>query len=57
MHAAKYGFSSQITIVQHAKNIVTDIKNGVIKPIYFLSGEEPYFIDQISDYIEDNLLD
>ncbi|MFT5862095.1 MAG: DNA polymerase-3 subunit delta [Flavobacteriales bacterium] len=57
LHAAKYGFSSQITIVQHAKNIVTDIKNGVIKPIYFLSGEEPYFIDQISDYIEDNLLD
>jgi DNA polymerase-3 subunit delta len=43
--------------VQHAKNIVADIKKGVVKPIYFLSGEEPYFIDQISDYIEDNLLD
>ena len=43
--------------MQHAKNIVEDIKKGIIKPIYFLSGEEPYFIDQISDYIEDNLLD
>ena len=43
--------------VQHAKNIVEDIKKGIIKPIYFLSGEEPYFIDQISDYIEHNLLD
>lgn len=43
--------------VKHAKSIVDDIKNGVIKPIYFLSGEEPYFIDQISDYIEHNLLD
>ncbi len=43
--------------MQHAKNIVSDIQNGIIKPIYFLSGEEPYFIDQISDYIENNLLD
>lgn len=43
--------------MQHAKTIVNDIKEGVIKPIYFLTGEEPYFIDQISDYIEDHLLD
>lgn len=43
--------------MQHAKNIVADIKNGIIKPIYFLTGEEPYFIDQITDYIEDHLLD
>lgn len=43
--------------MQHAKTIVNDIKKGVIKPIYFLTGDEPYFIDQISDYIEDNLLD
>lgn len=38
------------------KNIVSDIKNGVIKPIYFLMGEEPYYIDKISDYIENNVL-
>lgn len=37
--------------------IVTDIKNGKTKPIYFLMGEEPYYIDQISDFIEDNVLD
>lgn len=43
--------------MQHAKTIVNDIKKGVIKPIYFLTGEEPYFIDQISDYIEHNVLD
>ncbi len=43
--------------MEHAKNIVADIKNGIIKPIYFLSGEEPYFIDQISNYIEQNVLD
>ncbi len=39
------------------KTIVSDIKNGNIKPIYFLMGEEPYYIDKISDYIEKNVLD
>ncbi|MEY8847680.1 DNA polymerase III subunit delta [Psychroserpens sp. XS_ASV72] len=38
------------------KQIVADIKNGSIKPIYFLMGEEPYYIDAISDFIEDNVL-
>ncbi|WP_091394659.1 DNA polymerase III subunit delta [Flavobacterium noncentrifugens] len=36
--------------------IVNDIKNGNIKPIYFLMGEEPYYIDRLSDYIDQNLL-
>ena len=36
--------------------IVNDIKNGQIKPIYFLMGEEPYYIDKLSDYIEQNVL-
>ncbi|PQJ82190.1 DNA polymerase III subunit delta [Polaribacter glomeratus] len=39
------------------RNIVLDIKNGNIKPIYFLMGEEPYYIDKISDYIEENILE
>lgn len=38
------------------KQLVTDIKNGNIKPIYFLMGEEPYYIDKIADYIEDTIL-
>ena len=37
--------------------IVSDIKKGNIKPIYFLMGEEPYYIDKISDFIEQNILD
>ena len=37
--------------------IVADIKNGNAKPVYFLMGEEPYYIDQISDYIENHVLD
>ncbi|HWS59933.1 MAG TPA: DNA polymerase III subunit delta [Flavobacterium sp.] len=36
--------------------IVNDIKTGNIKPIYFLMGEESYYIDKLSDYIEENVL-
>ncbi len=36
--------------------IVNDIKAGNIKPIYFLMGEEPYYIDKLSDFIEENVL-
>lgn len=43
--------------MQNAKKILSDLQKGEIQPIYFLSGEEPYFIDQISDYIEANILD
>ncbi len=42
--------------MDEAKQIVIDIKSGKIKPIYFLMGEEPYYIDKISDYIEQNVL-
>ena len=43
--------------MDEVKQIVTDIKNGQIKPIYFLMGEEAYYIDRISEYIEKNVLD
>ena len=36
--------------------IINDIKAGNIKPIYFLMGEEPYYIDRITEYLENNLL-
>ena len=36
--------------------IVNDIKAGNIKPIYFLMGEESYYIDKLSDYIEKKVL-
>ncbi|MFD0992949.1 DNA polymerase III subunit delta [Tenacibaculum geojense] len=38
-------------------SIVNDIKEGNYKPIYFLMGEEAYYIDKISDYIENTVLD
>ncbi len=42
--------------MEEVKHIVNQIKSGDIKPIYLLTGEEPYFIDFLSDYIEKNIL-
>ncbi|MGE5425263.1 MAG: DNA polymerase III subunit delta [Syntrophothermus sp.] len=38
------------------ESILTDLKNKIYHPVYFLYGEEPYFIDEISDFIENNVL-
>ena len=40
--------------MKEVNSIINSIKKGEIKPIYFLCGDEPYYIDQISDYIEAN---
>ncbi len=42
--------------MERINQLVADIKNGHIKPIYFLMGDEPYYIDKIADYIEANVL-
>lgn len=34
------------------EQILTDLKNKIYRPIYLLSGEEPFYIDEIADYIE-----
>lgn len=39
-----------------AEDVLKDLKAGKYTPVYFLQGEEPFFIDQISDYIEANAL-
>jgi DNA polymerase-3 subunit delta len=36
--------------------IINDIKAGNIKPVYFLMGDEPYYIDKLTEYIEQNVL-
>ncbi|MFY8096813.1 MAG: DNA polymerase III subunit delta [Flavobacterium sp.] len=38
------------------KNITNEIKSRNFKPIYFLCGEEPYYIDRISEFIEKTVL-
>ncbi len=36
--------------------IINDLKAGNIKPIYFLMGDEPYYIDKLTEFIEQNVL-
>ena len=42
--------------MQTVQSILNEIKSGKIHPIYFLMGEESFFIDQISSYIETSVL-
>ena len=37
--------------------IASDLRAGRYQPVYFLYGEEPYYIDKVSDFIEHNVLD
>jgi DNA polymerase III subunit delta len=39
-----------------AQEIIKDIKARKLKPIYLLHGEESYYIDLLSDYLEQNVL-
>ena len=36
--------------------IITDLKNKKYAPVYFFEGEEPFFMDRISDFILENVL-
>lgn len=38
------------------QKIITDIRNRVFRPVYFLEGDEPYFIDKIADELEARVL-
>ncbi|MGQ7868435.1 DNA polymerase III subunit delta [Sunxiuqinia sp. sy24] len=38
------------------QDILVNLKKKIYHPIYFLMGEESYFIDQITDYISKNVL-
>ncbi len=42
--------------MEEAKKIINDLKKGIVKPIYLFTGDEPYYIDFLSNYIEKNLL-
>jgi DNA polymerase-3 subunit delta len=42
--------------MEEVKQIVEDIRGGQIKPIYFLMGDEAYYIDRIAQFIEENVL-
>lgn len=38
------------------EKIISDIKKGYFKPVYWLEGDENYFIDQVINYAEDKIL-
>lgn len=38
------------------ESVLKDLKNGKYAPLYFLQGDEPFYIDQIAEYIEKNAL-
>jgi len=42
--------------MQNIKQIADAIKRKDLKPIYFLMGEEPYYIDKIADLIANSVL-
>ena len=42
--------------MQEFQQIMANLKNRQYKPIYFLMGEETYYIDAITNYIVDNVL-
>lgn len=37
--------------------ILSNLRMKKYAPVYFLMGEEPYYIDVISDFIQKNVLD
>lgn len=37
--------------------VLKDLKNNQFQPVYFLQGEEPYYVDLVSDFISKNVLD
>lgn len=43
--------------MKEISQILLDLKRKIFKPVYFLSGDEPYYIDLVSDYIETFVLD
>lgn len=38
------------------EQIVREVRAGNVKPIYFLMGDESYYIDRIADFISDTIL-
>ena len=36
--------------------LMSELKSGVYRPVYYLMGEEGYFTDRITGYIMDNAL-
>ena len=43
-------------MVTSYEDIISDLQKRIFRPVYFLAGEEPYYIDLITGFIENNVL-
>lgn len=55
LHIVKNNQSS--TMITKIDELLQGLKKKQYAPVYLLMGEEPFFIDQISKYIEENVID
>ena len=39
------------------KQLIADIQAGKFAPVYLITGEENYYIDKVSDYFEEHVID
>lgn len=39
------------------KQLIEELKKGIFKPVYLLTGEENYYIDVVSNYFEEQVID
>jgi DNA polymerase-3 subunit delta len=44
-------------VIAKYEQILNDLKRKIYRPIYLLMGEESFYIDRISEYIANNILD
>lgn len=45
------------TSVEVYAEVISDLKKKIYKPVYFLTGDESYYIDMIADFIAENVLE
>ena len=45
---------AQATVTYNS--ILSELKERKFHPVYYLMGDEPYYIDQISNWIAENVL-
>ena len=43
-------------MIENFNEILKNLEKKQYQPVYFLTGEEPYFIDQVANYITQNVL-
>ena len=43
-------------MIKSAQEVLKDIKQNKLAPIYLIHGDEPFFIDQLTESFEKNVL-